>query len=237
MTIRHEKLVTIDELRFRWPKQTFDLLAIPELHVEQSQHTFIQGSSGSGKTTLLNLLCGINVCSAGSLSVLGNDLAKLSSQQRDQFRGDHLGVIFQQFNLLPYLTVTENIQLPCRFSKTRRDKVDDVSQEVARLLDALDLHESLANKKVTELSAGQQQRVAACRAMIGSPELIIADEPTSALDMLNRDRFLELLFQEAEKHSGTIVFVSHDPTIAHHFPKIIDLSELNQVDANKVAES
>jgi len=136
-------------------------------------------------------------------------------------------VIFQQFNLLPYLSVKENIQLPCRFSKTRFDRAGDVSSEVFRLLDALDLDQSLANKPVIELSAGQQQRVAACRAMIGSPELIVADEPTSALDTLNRDRFLTLLFNEAEKHNGTIIFVSHDPNIAHHFPDVVDLAKLN----------
>ena len=196
--------------------------------IEQHQHTFLQGNSGSGKTTFLNLLCGINLCSAGKLIVLGEELSNLSSQQRDQFRGNHLGVIFQQFNLLPFLSVKENIQLPCRFSKLRRAKIDDTTHEVLRLLAALDLPESLLDKNVTELSAGQQQRVAACRAMIGSPELIIADEPTSALDVQNRDNFLELLFQEAENHGSTIIFVSHDPAIAKHFPKHINLTDINQ---------
>jgi len=228
MEVTPENLIEIHGLRFRWPDQSSDLLNLPELCVKQGEHLFIQGSSGSGKTTLLNLLSGINTCSEGSLSILGKDLSQFSSHKRDQFRGDHLGVIFQQFNLLPFLSVTENIQLPCRFSKKRLSRINNVSEEVLRLLDALDLDESLANKKVTELSAGQQQRVAACRAMIGSPELIIADEPTSALDMLNRDRFLDLLFQEAEKHSGTIVFVSHDPSIAHHFSKVVDLPQLNE---------
>jgi len=214
-------------MRFSWSKKSAELLVLPELNIDKGQHAFIQGSSGSGKTTLLNLLCGIHVCNEGQLSVLGEDLSELSTQKRDAFRGDHLGVIFQQFNLLPYLSVKENIQLPCRFSKTRLERAGDVTSEVYRLLEALDLDESLANKKVTELSAGQQQRVAACRAMIGSPELIIADEPTSALDTLNRDRFLTLLFNEVEKHNGTIVFVSHDPNIAHHFPKVVDLAKLN----------
>ena len=221
-------LVDAHELKFRWPKQQNDTLAIEQLLIEQHQHTFLQGNSGSGKTTFLNLLCGINLCSAGKLIVLGEELSNLSSQQRDQFRGNHLGVIFQQFNLLPFLSVKENIQLPCRFSKLRRAKIDDTTHEVLRLLAALDLPESLLDKNVTELSAGQQQRVAACRAMIGSPELIIADEPTSALDVQNRDNFLELLFQEAENHGSTIIFVSHDPAIAKHFPKHINLTDINQ---------
>jgi len=223
-----EKLVDINDLRFRWSEQSADLLNINQLSVEKTQHVFIQGSSGSGKTTLLNLLCGINTPSSGSINVLGENLGTLSSQKRDQFRGNHLGVIFQQFNLLPFLTVKENIQLPCRFSKARSEKAGNIFDEVLRLLDALDLSESLANKKVNELSAGQQQRVAACRAMIGSPEIIIADEPTSSLDTLNRDRFLTLLFEEASRHEGTIVFVSHDPSIAGHFSQVIDLAELNK---------
>jgi putative ABC transport system ATP-binding protein len=223
-----KSLVTLQDLQFRWPKQKANLLSISTLCVDKNQHMFIQGSSGSGKTTLLNLMCGINLSTSGSLVVLGEELNRLSSQERDQFRGDHLGVIFQQFNLLPFLTVKENIQLPCHFSKKRFEKINDISEEVLRLLDALDLSSSLMNKNVNELSAGQQQRVAACRAVIGSPELIIADEPTSALDMQNRDRFLQLLFQEAKKHMSTIVFVSHDPTIAHHFPENVDLSLINQ---------
>ena len=222
-------LVEIEGLKFRWPKQSHETLAIQELLIDVFEHTFLQGSSGSGKTTLLNLLCGINLCSSGHLKVLGEDLSTLNSQGRDQFRGRHLGVIFQQFNLLPFLSVKENIELPCRFSKHRSAKVTDINVEVLRLLDALDLPQSILNQNVTELSAGQQQRVAACRAVIGSPELLIADEPTSALDVQNRDNFMKLLFQEAEQHGSTIIFVSHDPAIAKHFPKQMNLADINQV--------
>ncbi len=225
----NESLVQINEMGFRWSKQQQEILSIDEFSIDRKQHVFIQGNSGSGKTTLLNLLCGINTCTRGSLSVLGNDLKTLSSQKRDLFRGNHLGVIFQQFNLLPFLSVKENIQLPCGFSEKKRQNIDDMSEEVSRLLDALDLSSSLANTAITELSAGQQQRVAVCRALIGSPELIIADEPTSALDVKNRDRFLQLLFQEANNHDSTVVFVSHDPSIAHHFSKMIELSDINSL--------
>ena len=222
-------LVDIEGLKFRWPKQEHETLAIEQLRIELLEHTFLQGSSGSGKTTLLNLLCGINLCSSGYLKVLGEDLNAFNSQGRDQFRGRHLGIIFQQFNLLPFLSVKENIELPCRFSKHRGTKVTDIHAEILRLLDALDLSESILNQNVTELSAGQQQRVAACRAVIGSPELLIADEPTSALDVQNRDNFVKLLFQEADKHGSTIIFVSHDPAIGKHFPKQINLVDINQV--------
>ncbi len=228
MASSSDSLIRINDLSFSWPNQQSALLSIQELSIERNQHVFIQGDSGSGKTTLLNLLCGINVCSKGSLLVLENELKALSSQRRDRFRGDHLGVIFQQFNLLPFLTVKENIQLPCHFSRKRSMKIDNLSEEVLRLLDALDLPEAIVDKKVTELSAGQQQRVAVCRALIGSPEIIIADEPTSALDAKNRDRFLQLLFQEADKYMSTVVFVSHDPGIAHHFSDIVELSSINK---------
>ena len=147
-------LVEIEGLKFRWPKQSHETLAIQELLIDVFEHTFLQGSSGSGKTTLLNLLCGINLCSSGHLKVLGEDLSTLNSQGRDQFRGRHLGVIFQQFNLLPFLSVKENIELPCRFSKHRSAKVTDINVEVLRLLDALDLPQSILNQNVTELSAG-----------------------------------------------------------------------------------
>jgi len=224
----HNTLIELRELEFRWPLQNHAILSVDKLSVEKHQHCFIRGDSGSGKTTLLNLLCGIHIATKGSVTVLGKDLTIMANQQRDRFRGEHLGVIFQQFNLLPFLSVRDNIILPCGFSKKRRAKVVDVEKEVGRLLSALDLTPALADKNITELSVGQQQRVAVCRALIGSPELIIADEPTSALDLKNRDRFLQLLFQEADKHGSTVVFVSHDQQIAHHFPRVIELSDYNQ---------
>ena len=186
-----DALIELNRLEFYWPQQSEAVLSVNELTVEKHQHSFIRGDSGSGKTTLLNLLCGIHIATKGAVSVLGNDLTTMHTQQRDRFRGEHLGVIFQQFNLLPFLSVKDNIVLPCGFSKQRLAKVADAEQEVTRLLDALDLPPSLINKNITELSVGQQQRVAVCRAFIGSPELIIADEPTSSLDTKNRDRFLQ----------------------------------------------
>lgn len=141
---------------------------------------------------------------------------------------DSLGIIFQQFNLLPYLSLLENVQLPCWFSAQRRQLASNTKQTAARLLEELSVPKSLFDKPVNTLSTGQQQRVAVARALIGQPEIIIADEPTSSLDADNRQRFLQLLFQEADKQQSTVVFVSHDTYIADFFPRVIELSEINQ---------
>lgn len=221
-------IVELDQLRYRWKGQDKDILHIPELTIAQGEHVFLRGESGSGKTTLLNLLAGILTPTDGSIRLLEQDQQTLSSIARDRFRADHMGVIFQQFNLLPYLSVVENITLPCHFSSRRRDKTGDMQQAALQLLDHLQLDEQLRGKLVTELSVGQQQRVAVARALIGQPEIIIADEPTSALDSNTRDRFIDLLFTQAEAQNSTIIFVSHDPHIAGHFPRVVELSEINK---------
>ena len=223
-----EPIIHLQNVRFRWPDQEEDLLHIPELTVNQGEHLFIQGPSGSGKTTLLNLLTGINVPNSGSVSVLDVALEKLSNMQRDQFRADHLGVIFQQFNLLPYLSLLENVQLPCGFSQHKKRNAGDIQATAVRLLAHLNITASLLNNPVSKLSVGQQQRTAVARALIGNPEIVIADEPTSALDSDNRDRFLQLLFQETEEQGGTLIFVSHDHHIARQFKHVVDLTEINQ---------
>ncbi len=222
-----EPIIQLQELRFRWPGQSADLLNIPHLAVEKGTHLFVQGASGSGKTTLLNLLTGINRPTSGSVIVLGTALEQLSNAQRDQFRADHLGVIFQQFNLLPYLSLADNVQLACGFSRRKQLNARDPRQAAIRLLTRLNLPESLLNTSVSKLSVGQQQRTAVARALIGSPEIVIADEPTSALDSDNRDRFLDLLFQEAEEQGSTLIFVSHDRQIAKKFERVVDLDAIN----------
>lgn len=221
-------VIELYDLHYRWPGQTIDTLAIPELYVQQGEHLFIRGASGSGKTTLLNLLAGILTPVSGELHILDQTLQTLRGSTRDRFRADHMGIIFQQFNLLPYLSVLENVQLPCHFSPRRKRQTGNMHETASRLLDHLGLDEALRHRSITDLSVGQQQRVAVARALIGNPELIIADEPTSALDTDTRDGFLELLFQEAEAQKSTIVFVSHDPHIASHFPRVVDLKEVNQ---------
>jgi len=221
-------VVTLDQVRFSWPGSAGPVLDIEKLAVQTGQHLFIQGASGCGKTTLLNLLCGINESDSGEVHVLGQSLAAMSALNRDRFRADHLGVIFQQFNLLPYLNVIDNVLLTFHFSARRRDKVNDMSSAAEAVLRELEIAPTMFHKNVLDLSVGQQQRVAVARALVGNPELIIADEPTSALDSRNRDAFIRLLFDRATEHGGTLVFVSHDDHLGKHFDHHIDLAEANR---------
>ena len=227
-----ETILDLKDVCFSWKNSGRELLNLPELLVEQHDHVFLQGPSGSGKSTLLALVGGILVSESGTLKVLGTEIKSLSSSARDAFRVDHIGFIFQLFNLLPYLSIEENVILPLSFSKIRakragRTKIDQVN-EAHRLLKALALGEQLAEKSpVTELSVGQQQRVAAARSLIGNPELIIADEPTSALDADLRHSFLELLFGECKKAGSTLLFVSHDSTLSELFKRKISMDEIN----------
>ena len=227
-----ETILDLKDVCFSWKNSGRELFNLPELLVKQHDHVFLQGPSGSGKSTLLALVGGILVSESGTLKVLGTEIKSLSSSARDSFRVDHIGFIFQLFNLLPYLSIEENVMLPLSFSKIRakragRTKIDQVN-EAHRLLKALALGEQLAEKSpVTELSVGQQQRVAAARALIGNPELIIADEPTSALDADLRHSFLELLFGECKKAGSTLLFVSHDSSLSELFKRKISMDEIN----------
>jgi putative ABC transport system ATP-binding protein len=214
---------------------------ISELSIQKGERVFIKGESGSGKTTLLSLLGGINLPDAGLIKLLGTDIAQLKQSRRDQFRADHIGFVFQLFNLIPYLSVIENITLACEFSSRRKAKAllksNTLVDEAYRLLSHLQLQDrALLNKPVSDLSVGQQQRVAAARALIGSPELIIADEPTSALDADTREHFLNLLLSECEHSGSTILFVSHDPSLENTFDRSIHLSKLNKADASYKAQ-
>lgn len=205
------------QLRFRWPKQPIPL-HFPDIQLDQGEHLFLRGLSGTGKSTLLSMLAGMMLPETGSVKLLGTNLSELKGGARDQFRADHMGVIFQQFNLVPYLSALGNVTLPCRLSGRRRQQTQDNPEAAGTsLLQQLSIPESLWHRQVTEMSIGQQQRVAAARALIGSPEIILADEPTSALDTDNRDRFVELLLNLAHQHRCSVVFVSHDRSLANHF--------------------
>ena len=200
---------------------------------------FLKGPSGSGKTTLLGLLGGVQKPNRGSIQLLDQDLSTLSASARDRFRVDHTGYIFQQFNLLPFLSVRENVELPCHFSKLRASRAVQRHGSVAKatnaLLAHLGLHQpELLQRRAGDLSIGQQQRVAAARALIGQPELVIADEPTSALDADAREAFLELLFAECREAGSSLLFVSHDQSLARLFDRSLSLAELNK--ATRLAE-
>lgn len=226
----HAPAIALKNTRFRYAGGTHDSLDIPELTVAQGERVFVQGKSGSGKTTLLNLLSGINTATAGEVHVLGEPLHNMRSAQRDQFRAANLGVVFQQFNLIPYLSVLENVALPNVFRTFRKDSAEQTHQTIEtgkQLLQALEIAPALFHAKANALSVGQQQRVAVARALASKPQLVIADEPTSALDADNRNRFVELLFNEVQQRGSTLVFVSHDRQLAQHFDRTIDLAEIN----------
>ncbi|PVV27828.1 MAG: methionine ABC transporter ATP-binding protein [gamma proteobacterium symbiont of Ctena orbiculata] len=203
------------------------------LEVARGERIFIRGASGSGKSPLLALLAGVNLPTGGDVAILGETINRLSSARRDHYRSDHIGFIFQLFNLIPYLSVLDNVTLPCRFSRLRKEKAtasgNSLQDEALRLLAHLDMaDEDLVDRPVTELSVGQQQRVATARALIGAPGIIIADEPTSALDSDMRQAFLRLLFQECEETGSTLLFVSHDRQLETLFERHITLDEVNR---------
>lgn len=220
--------VEISGLRYSW-KSGVPVLDVPSFTVAPGERLFLQGPSGSGKSTLLGILGGVLVPEAGTVRVLDTDLGTLRPAARDRFRADHVGFVFQMFNLLPYLSVVDNVTLAAAFSRRRRDRAGpDPRGEARRLLAALGLGTgSQLGRSVGELSMGQQQRVAAARALFGRPELLIADEPTSALDAGTRDSFLRLLMEECAAASATLVFVSHDAALGHLFDRRVSLPDIN----------
>jgi putative ABC transport system ATP-binding protein len=218
--------IELERVTFAWPDSP-PLLDIATLRIARGERVFLRGPSGSGKSSLLGLVGGVLAPGSGSVRVLGRALERMSSADRDRFRGEHVGFVFQMFNLVPYLTVRENVLLALRFSPARAARVADRDAEVTRLLTALGLDASLAGRPVTRLSIGQQQRVAAARALLGRPEIVVADEPTSALDHDARRAFLDLLLGECAAHGTTLLFVSHDPTLGAWFDRELSLGELN----------
>ncbi|MER2515272.1 MAG: ABC transporter ATP-binding protein [Candidatus Accumulibacter phosphatis] len=237
--MKSETVVDIKDLVFRWPRQSTACLDLPELRLQRGEHAFLHGPSGCGKSTLLSLIGGVLAPGNGRIDLLGQDLGRLRSTQRDRLRADHIGFVFQQFNLVPYLPVIDNVLLPCRFSVRRRERAQtsgsSLRGEAERLLGHLDLARDLWRRPATDLSVGQQQRVAAARALIGHPELLIADEPTSALDAERQEAFLDLLLREANAAGSTVLFVSHDRRLAPHFLRDLALPALNRAASGETA--
>ena len=223
-------MIRLADIRFRWRSRDPLVLDIPELAVDSGEKLFVKGPSGGGKTTLLNLLGGVIEPEAGTVSILGTEVAALRGGARDAFRADHIGFVFQMFNLVPYLPLIDNVLLPCRFSARRRERAGAHPEaEARRLLTHMELPvERLAGRPVSGLSQGEQQRVAAARALIGTPELVIADEPTSALDEDAREAFLSLLMEEVDKAGSTLIFVSHDARLEPAFGRSIAMAEINR---------
>jgi len=218
-------------LRFAWPGAKSPCIDIEALDIEAGEAVFLHGPSGCGKSTLLSLLAGVLVADAGRVTLLDQDWAALSGAARDRQRVAHVGYIFQQFNLLPYLSVLDNVLLPCRFSARRREQAareGGARAQAAQLLEAMGLPQALWKRQAMQLSVGQQQRVAAARALIGHPEVVIADEPTSALDEDRREAFLDVLVEACRANRSALVFVSHDQRIAARFGRHLLLPEINR---------
>ncbi|MGD7034458.1 ABC transporter ATP-binding protein [Methylotuvimicrobium buryatense] len=219
----------LQNVSFSWHKRHAPVLKIAEWRVEPGRRIFLHGASGSGKSTLLSLISGILVPTSGQIKILGTDLARIGGMARDRFRARHIGVIFQQFNLLPYLSVEANIELAVKFGHRPILNKDSI----AELTDRLGLDRSILKRKASQLSVGQQQRVAVARALINHPELIIADEPTSSLDSDTRDEFMRVLLESAALNRTTVIFVSHDKSLGHYFDQEISLHDLMQAGETK----
>ncbi|MHB1359323.1 MAG: ABC transporter ATP-binding protein [Rhodocyclaceae bacterium] len=228
-------MITLADLLFRWPRQPAPCLDIRDFKVAAGERVFLHGPSGAGKSTLLAVLGGVAAPERGRVELLGQDIVALAGHRRDAFRADHIGFIFQQFNLLPWLSARDNVLLPCTFSAPRHARAGDPLSEATRLLERLDLAADLWDKPAAALSVGQQQRVAAARALIGKPEILIADEPTSALDAPRQQAFIDLLLTEAAAGGATLLFVSHDQRLAAHFDRVLSLADINRVSTENTA--
>ena len=216
-------MIEVKHLTFAYEKEK-SILDIESFRLKVGEKVFLFGPSGSGKTTLLGLLTGVLKLQAGSIHVAGADYARLSQRELDRFRGENIGYIFQSFNLLPYLSVRENILLPVKLHSARRARLlkdlKESCDELAERLGITHILDSLA----MNISVGQAKRVAAARCLIGSPGLIIADEPTSSLDTDHRERFIQLLIEQAKESRATILFVSHDRSLVMYFDRAVDLT-------------
>ncbi len=221
--------IDITNLKFSYPGSANPQLCLNHWQVESGDNIFLYGDSGSGKTTLLNLLCGVLQPEQGKIKLLDQTFSNLSGRKRDQFRAKHIGVVFQQFNLIPYLTVQKNIELAAYFGQTSPAKV---ALKMKQLLADLNLPERSENQRANELSVGQQQRVAIARALINQPEILLVDEPTSALDYTARNAFIKLLLALSEQSGSTLIFVSHDLSLKSYFKSCLNMQDLNQLNTH-----
>ncbi len=216
----------LKDVYFSWPAVSGFSLSCPDFRLASGERVLLLGESGAGKSTLLSLVCGIVTAQSGSIFVNGINLATLSAGRRDHFRAEQIGIIFQQFNLLPYARVMDNILLPLRFAPQRRSRAENVTAKAKVLCAALGLPEGITSEPAGRLSVGQQQRVAVARALIGQPPLIVADEPTSALDAATQDSFLSLLFEQCSDAGSSLLMVSHDAQLGSRFDRVVQLSDI-----------
>lgn len=220
-------MISIEDLKFAYPSTPNQAVVdMPIWQVNKGEHVFVVGDSGSGKSTLLAMLSGLIRPDSGHISVDEVALHTLSNKRRDHFRATRIGYVAQNFNLVPYLSAIENVQLAYYFASNKASASD--AQMIENLLRGVNIERLHWNKPVNQLSIGQQQRVAIARAIVNKPKLLIADEPTSSLDQRNRDTFLDMLMQTSNENNMTLVFVSHDLSLSDHFDRTDSMSQINQ---------
>lgn len=219
-------MINISHLNFKYPDSNFKLL-IDRFEVKEGERVAVIGPSGSGKTTLLNLISGILPTVNGDVRVGDFELKKLNDNQRRNYRISHIGFIFQDFELLDYLTVMDNILHPYRITKAL--KLDSmVKKRAADLADQMGIGDKL-KRKPAALSQGEQQRVAICRALLPKPRLLLADEATGNLDPENKTKILDLLFKSVAMENATLLAVTHDHELLPKFDRVIDFKEFRAV--------
>lgn len=223
--------IELMNVRFHYPEQPSQtVLNIPSWSLPGGKQVFVHGPSGGGKSTLLNLLSGLLMPNEGQVEILGKRLDQMTSRKRDRFRAEHIGYVFQQFNLIPYLNAFDNALLASQFS--RRGKKSVAHDEIKQLFKSLNIAENDWHRPARNLSIGQQQRVAIARALVNKPQLLIADEPTSSLDSTNRDAFMALLMSIVTDSGITLVFVSHDLALSRYFNRVESLSDINRLEGS-----
>lgn len=221
-------MIQLTDLQFSYQQQP--VLSIADWQVKRGEQLLLCGDSGSGKSTLLHLLAGLNQPDSGQVRIAGEELSRMSGRRKDRFRAQHTGFISQRLNLIPYLSVIDNVLLAARLSDTQTSR-SELAKQAAKQLQQVNLGAELHQQKAENLSIGQQQRVAIVRALIHQPELILADEPTSALDQNNRAVFMDLLHTLCREQQTTLVMVSHDMSLAPNFSRTTALSDINSVEA------
>jgi putative ABC transport system ATP-binding protein len=218
-------MIAINYLEFAYPSGNF-FLHISEFLVEKHEKVAVIGPSGTGKTTMLNLVAGIIVPGQGTISVNDTVVDQLNDARRRQFRITHIGFVFQDFELLDYLNVYDNILHPYRITKALH--LDPPVRQRARMLaEEMGIGDKL-NRRANDLSQGEKQRAAICRALLPQPRLILADEATGNLDPENKTRILDLLFRAVEEHGTTLLAVTHDHELLKRFDRVVDFRDFRK---------
>lgn len=219
-------MIQIQQLKFSYPRSKFRI-TIPELVIQEAEKVAVIGPSGCGKTTLLNLISGILTPDQGSIISFGTDLKTLNDHQRRAYRISQIGFVFQEFELIDYLNVRENILLPYFINGTLQ--LDAGALKRAEELAASMQIEGYLNSRIDQISQGERQRVAICRALLPQPRILLADEPTGNLDPVNKRLIRDLLIENATRTKATLIMVTHDDRLLDQFSRTIDIERFHEL--------